>query len=556
MKKGNAGGAEGISRRNFIAGTVLAGSLAAAGVAGCSPRGNEAKAGAPTGSTSSVDQNDPWAIEELGEPSETISCELCVVGGGGTGLAAGIQAQQLGVDVVVLEKKNSTGGSFIGSEGLFAVGSHWQDDAGVSYSVDELAEACFDYHHWIPNPALYKNFFRHTADTVVWLEDLGVEFDHVQSLGDSPNAWHVYKGIGSEGTGVTFMKSFGAAAESAGVRIETGCSGKKIVMEDGQVKGVLAVRDNDDVVRVECKAVIVGTGGWANSAELIRELNGSDPDRVTASGMDGRDGDGLKMLKDVGAALAAGPGTMATYGPILPGTTYGTQLQAATSLEPHLWVNESGSRFVREDMFLKNFAYAGNAVHNQKRAFTVCNKDIMDRYMNEGGDVGVGVYVVAGVPMTDLAEEFPKLLESKSDYVFQADTVEELAEQMGVDPESLVATLDSYNAQCEQGVDTEFFKPAEYMRPIQTPPFYAFEVFNGYFCTVGGISVTPDTEVMDEERNVIPGLYAGGCDAGGLYGDTYDVAYCPGSCASWAINSGRLAAKHAATYLGYEVDSL
>lgn len=89
----------------------------------------------------------PGLSEELGEPSETISCDLCVVGGGGTGLAAGIQAQQLGVDVVVLEKKNSTGGSFIGSEGLFAVGSHWQDDAGVSYPVDELAEACFDYHH-------------------------------------------------------------------------------------------------------------------------------------------------------------------------------------------------------------------------------------------------------------------------------------------------------------------------------------------------------------------------------------------------------------------------
>lgn len=160
---------------------------------------------------------------------------------------------------------------------------------------------------------MYKNFFKHTADTVVWLEDLGVEFDHVQSLGDSPNAWHVYKGVGSEGTGVTFMKSFGAAAESAGVRIETGCSGKKILMEDGQVKGLLAVRDSGDVVKVECKAVIVGTGGWANSPELIRELNGSDPDRVTASGMDGRDGDGLKMLKDVGAALAAGPGTMVTW---------------------------------------------------------------------------------------------------------------------------------------------------------------------------------------------------------------------------------------------------
>ena len=146
MKKGSMmGKAEGISRRNFVTGAVLAGSLAAAGIAGCAPQNSAAQA--PPRDRRLPRKTIPGLSEELGEPSETISCDLCVVGGGGTGLAAGIQAQQLGVDVVVLEKKNSTGGSFIGSEGLFAVGSHWQDDAGVSYPVDELAEACFDYHH-------------------------------------------------------------------------------------------------------------------------------------------------------------------------------------------------------------------------------------------------------------------------------------------------------------------------------------------------------------------------------------------------------------------------
>lgn len=545
-----------LSRRSFVTGAAMTGALAAFGsLVGCSPANQATAANAPVGAGSS-ETTGAWTIAELAEPSETISCEVCVIGGGGTGLAAGIQAQQLGLDVVVLEKKGSTGGSFIGSEGLFAVNSHWQEDAGIDYSIDEMAEACFDFHHWIVNPALYKNFFAHTAGTITWLEDLGVEFDHVQGLGDSPNAWHVYKGVGSEGTGVTFMKSFGAAAEQLDVRIELECSGKKLVMEDGKVAGVLAERKDGTVVKIECQAVIVGTGGWANSAELIRELNGADPSRVTASGMDGRDGDGLKMLKDAGAALAAGSGTMATYGPILPGTTYGTELQAATSLEPHLWVNENAARFVREDMFLKNFAYAGNAVHNQKRAFTICTQEIIDHYTEVGGDVGVGVYVVAGQPMTDLAESFPKLLESKNDYVYQADTVAELAQACGLDPDALEATIEAYNGYCSAGVDTEFFKPAEYLRPIESGPFYAFEVFNGYFCTVGGISVTPNAEVLDGEKNVISGLYAGGCDAGGLYGDTYDVAYCPGSCASWAVNSGRLAAKHAAAYLGKDVEDL
>lgn len=205
-------------------------------------------------------------------------------------------------------------------------------------------------------------------------------------------------------------------------------------------------------------------------------------------------------------------------------------------------------------MFLKNFAYAEHAVHNQKRAFTICNKEIIDRYTQVGGDVGV--YVVAGQPMTDLEESFPKLLDSNNDYAFQADTLTELAEAADLDADALQATVDAYNTQCANGTDTEFFKPSDYLRPLGSGPYYAFEVFNGCFCTVGGISVSPDTEVMDEDKNIIPGLFAGGCDAGGLYGDTYDVAYCPGSCASWAINSGRLAAQHAALYLGKEVDEL
>lgn len=556
MGKDLSGERNNLSRRGFLTGMAVTGAAAAlTGLAGCAPSNKSAAANEPTGSTSSQ-TTEAWTIEELPEPSETVSCEVCVVGGGGTGLAAAIQAQQLGLDVVMLEKKGATGGSFIGSEGLFAVGSHWQEAAGIDYSIDELAEACFDYHHWIVSPAQYKNFFKHTAKTITWLEDLGVEFDHVQSLGDSPEAWHVYKGLGSEGTGVTFMKSFGAAATSLDVPMELECSGKKVLMEDGKVVGVLAQRADDTVVKIECQAVVVGTGGWANNSSLIHELNGADPDRVVASGMDGRDGDGLKMLKDAGGALALGSGTMATYGPILPGTTYGTELQAATSLEPHLWVNERCERFVREDMFLKNFAYAGNAVHNQKRAFTICNQEIIDQYTKVGGDVGVGVYVVAGQPMADLAESFPKLLDSKNDHVFQGDSIAELATAAGLDPAALQATVEAYNATCASGMDTEFFKPAAYLRPLSSGPYYAFEVFNGYFCTVGGISVSPNTEVMDEEKNTIPGLFAGGCDAGGLYGDTYDVAYCPGSCASWAVNSGRLAAQQAARYLGKEVGEL
>ena len=530
-----------MSRRMFVAGTAAAGVAGAALSGSRLARANEAAEAAG-----------PWALEELGEPTETIDVDMCVLGAGGTGLAAAIQATQLGLDVVVLEKQAMVGGSFVGTEGLFAVGSHWQDEAGESFTADEVIIECLDYHHWIPNPALYEEFFTRTAETVDWLEGLGVVFDHVQALGDSRNCWHVYEGEGSEGTGVTFMKSFSAAADELGIRIELECPGKQLIMEGGKVAGVLAKRSDGTVVQVNAPVVVVGTGGYANNGDVIRDLNGADPTRITPSGMAGRDADGLKMMRAAGGQLAAQAGTIMFYGPILPGTSYGSEIQAATSMQPHLWVNQDAERFVNEDMFLKNFAYAGNAVHNQERTLTVCTQAIIDRYIDEGPDVGVGVYVNAGSPLTKLADQLADAMEDEESapYIFKADTVEELAQAAGLDPEKLAATVEAYNEMCAAGADTRFSKPAEYMRALEEGPFYAFEVFNGYFTTVGGIKVTPQTEVLDDTNTVIPGLYAGGSDAGGLYGDTYDVGIAAGSQASWAINSGRLAAKNGASYLG------
>lgn len=530
-----------MSRRMFVAGTAAAGVAGAALSGARLARANEAAEAAG-----------PWALEELGEPTETIDVDMCVLGAGGTGLAAAIQATQLGLDVVVLEKQAMVGGSFVGTEGLFAVGSHWQDEAGESFTADEVIIECLDYHHWIPNPALYEEFFTRTAETVDWLEGLGVVFDHVQALGDSRNCWHVYEGEGSEGTGVTFMKSFSAAADELGIRIELECPGKQLIMDGGKVAGVLAKRSDGTVVQVNAPVVVVGTGGYANNGDVIRDLNGADPTRITPSGMAGRDADGLKMMRAAGGQLAAQAGTIMFYGPILPGTSYGSEIQAATSMQPHLWVNQDAERFVNEDMFLKNFAYAGNAVHNQERTLTVCTQAIIDRYIDEGPDVGVGVYVNAGSPLTKLADQLADAMEDEESapYIFKADTVEELAQAAGLDPEKLAATVEAYNEMCAAGADTRFSKPAEYMRALEEGPFYAFEVFNGYFTTVGGIKVTPQTEVLDDTNTVIPGLYAGGSDAGGLYGDTYDVGIAAGSQASWAINSGRLAAKNGASYLG------
>ena len=122
-----------MSRRVFVAGAASTAMVGAAGTAlstATPARADEAAA------------VDAWAIEELGEPTETIDADVCVLGAGGTGLAAAIQATQLGLKPVVLEKQAMVGGSFIGTEGLFAVGSHWEDEAGETFTADEVIIEC------------------------------------------------------------------------------------------------------------------------------------------------------------------------------------------------------------------------------------------------------------------------------------------------------------------------------------------------------------------------------------------------------------------------------
>lgn len=529
-----------ITRRNF----VEAASLAGAGLAAM-------PAASALASEGLEETTDVWAIEDLPEPSEVIDADVCVLGAGGTGLAAAIQASQLGLKVVLLEKNAMTGGSFIGSEGLFALGSHWQEEAGVDATVSDVIKSVMDFHHWHPHYDLYKAFFDITGDTIQWLEDLGVEFDHVRSLGTSVVCWHVYKG--SSTPGVEFMASMTAALEKTDVDLELETSGKKLIMEDGKVAGCLALRKDGSALQVNAPVVIVGTGGYANNPDVLGELSGIDPELTTPSGAAGRDADGIKMMHEVGADWADYPGTVMFYGPIPKGSLWGN-LVVGLSLNPILWVNQDAQRFINEDMYLDNFAYVGIATKNQDQVFTIFNQKELDHFETVAPLSEIGVWFLPDQPVAGLTEAVNEFMEEFPENGFKADTVEELAEQCGLEPEALAATIERYNGFCETGVDEDFGKAAADLFPLNEGPYYAFRAVDAFFCTVGGVRVNPKTEVIGTDGGVICGLYAGGCDAGGLYGDTYDVGRCAGSQASWAINSGRLAAKNAARYLGVEVD--
>ena len=106
--------------------------------------------------------------------------------------------------------------------------------------------------------------------------------------------------------------------------------------------------------------------------------------------------------------------------------------------------------------------------------------------------------------------------------VYQADTLEELAELIDVDPATFTATIERYNEMCEKGVDEDFMKSSEYLIPVKNPPFYAFNEKWVFVCSIAGVHTNDKFQVLNADHEVIPGLFAAGNTVGRRFGYAYE----------------------------------
>ncbi|MDR1358214.1 MAG: FAD-binding protein, partial [Coriobacteriales bacterium] len=496
---------EGLSRRGFIATAGVSGLVAAASLAGCSPAtpANSAPpasgsaqdaASADQGATYSIASADFMQIEEIGEPAETIQADICIIGGGGTGIAAGLQAKELGLEPLILEKQGVYGGSFIGTEGMYAVESHWQKAEGVNTTVSQAIDVVMQYHHYIPNRKIYRNFFGQTADTIQWLEDHGCAFNALVAYNGN-RAWHTYASKGDSSPGVSFTEEMAAAAEAADIQVRFNTAGRKILRSSsGAVEGVLATAEDGSVIKVETRAVIIGTGGYSNNMDMLYGLCTSLRNQnISPLGMDCRDGDGIKAAVECGGALAESPGTVMWCGPVAVGASWASDAYIA-SVQPTLWVNQDAERYTREDLWIGNFAAGGILTRNQQKSFVIFTEADIEHFEQTGPYGTVFTFGIPGTPMPDIRSEFDRL-----DSVYKADTLAEAAQMAGLDAQALQETVNIYNGYCSSSVDEEFDKAAEYLIPVGDGPYYLVEVADGYYTTVGGIRISPDMEVLSSE---------------------------------------------------------
>ena len=538
-----------LDRRAFLTGAAASGALAALGLAGCAPQASGAPASNEGAASSDASAASSYLEAATYDIAETKDFDVVVVGAGGAGMSAATRAAELGMKTAILEQHSSTGGTSIFTEGLFAIGSHIQKEAGKNppdLGYDLFTKA-MDYHHWYADGGLFRKYINESAHDIDWMESVGIKFKGVGTMCDNEyNTWHQYDYQEGELSGKPYVEEWTAAVQNAGAELVLNSEGVNIVQDsDGAVTGIIAKEGSKYVQYNAAKGVILATGGYSDNPDMIREF-GKNPDRIQPMGAGDRNGFGINAARQAGGTLAPSPGCIVPYGGCIPGIDYGCHLYCASAFQPYFWINQDCDRFVNEYYSERNFSFSGDAQSMQDRVISIVTQAQMDNMFANGGTFGCGEYIHAGEPLTDLWDEFDAQVKAGNEAVHKCDTLDELAKELDLDADALKASIEKYNGYCAEGVDEEFGKAAEYLFALEEGPYYAFELKVGIFTTVGGMKINHNAQVLDGASQPVKGLYATGCDAGGIYGDAYDVSICEGSCQGFAVFSGKMAAEHCA----------
>ena len=473
--------------------------------------------------------------------------QIAVIAAGPSGLAAAVQAAQDGASVIVLEKNSAVGGAANMGMGPLGIGTKYQKQQMIDISVEKAFNMFMDYTHYNVDARLIKRYFAQSGETIEWLEDLGVEFEGAfKYFPQSEATWHIVK-TGKEigPRAASFMnRALYEKALDLGVKVLLETPAYKIVKEDGRVTGVLARNADNEEVEVKCQAAIICTGGAGANKKMIKDLVGLEHGKTVFNfAIPGIMGDGLRMAWEAGAdqlqvriemAADLGGGEPANGG------------VSNIFKQPNLLVNRFGKRIMNED-YMQNTTYLSNVANHQKdkTCFSIVDTSIVKYYVKHGVDV---TSLVSPNPdVSDFYEGMETILKNGSKNFFRADTIEELAEKIGVDPKALKETIDNYNYFCDS-YDQEFFKDHKYLRPIFKAPFYAAAIHPGGYGTVGGVRINENCEACDKEFMPIPGLYCAGADSCNIYDDSY-MFLLPGNSMGYAVNTGRIAGMSAASYV-------
>lgn len=480
---------------------------------------------------------------------ETLETQVVVLGGGGAGMAAAVFTAEKGADVIVLERANKLGGSSGMAFGIFGAESQVQKRMNIDAPRDLLFKIAMDFSHWSIDPRIMRAFLDKSADTIRWFEEKGIVFtiprEEREYFGQKvPRVWHTPPRYGAE-----IIEVLSNELERLGGRVIFGTRATHILTNGKKgVTGVLATRTRKGTeLKIAASQVIIATGGYGANKEMLKKYCPYYTNLLFYEGFPVY-GDGINMAMEIGAATE-GLGTVGFAPNGLRGVP--REINDIAGLPDTIWLNIRGERFVDEGAGHHKNPGANNALERQpeKRHYTFFDQGVLQHVLDDQSKEPTRFRDLSFSKRHEKRDYGPlqgilKMAVEKG-VLKISDSLDEMAAWMGAKPEILKATIDEYNAFCDEKHDKAFLKYPKYLIPLRTPPYYAIKCIPRALATIGGIKINHNMEVLDHEDDVIPGLYATGTDTSGYEPDTYN-GMLHATFFGFAVNSGRIAGENAA----------
>lgn len=445
--------------------------------------------------------------------NKTFDVDVVVVGGGVSGLSAAIEAATNGADVLILEKQGIVGGATSRSGGkIIANNTETQKSLGIEDSNELMFNYLKEVGGELINEEKLKKFVYNSLNNFNWMVDMGVDVQDVEPIHSSLNPWRVHNTRGgggmTDGHGgqiiVPMMKKY---QELDGDVIYNVTANELLTNDNNEIIGVKGINKDGSTVTVNAKSVILATGGFTSNKEMMAKYD-DFTEGYSAQVPVGNVGDGIKMAESVGGQIFENPSVQTVY----VSRTSGVGINE----ESGLIVKEDGKRFVNEYTYQYHI---GDTMRKEKSS--------------------LGYYIATSTDPNPTVQ-FAMSLDSTA----CADSIEELAKIIEVDPATLKSTVDRYNELCDKGIDEDFGKPSDKMYPIKGEKYYAIKLSPSATVTFSGIVTDLESRVLDSNNSPIKGLYAAGETAfPGLFGTEY-----PGCGVAISSGSyyGRVAGENAA----------
>jgi fumarate reductase flavoprotein subunit len=414
--------------------------------------------------------------------------DVVVIGSGGAGLSAAIQAHDDGARVLVVEKMPTIGGNTIkASAGMNAAETRFQRVKGIEDSKALFYAETLKGGKNKNNPQLLQRFVENAPEAIEWLATRGIMLNDITTTGGM-SIDRTHRPRDGSAVGGYLISGLVRNVTRRGIDVMLDTSVDEILLTEGEVSGVRLLNDEQEQITVQTRSVVVATGGFsANSAMVVKYR--PDLAGFVTTNHKGATGGGIALLEQIGAGTVD-MGEIQIHPTVEQNTSY--LISESIRGGGAILVNQQGNRFFNE-METRDKVSASIIALPEHYAYIVFDEHV--RAKNKAADE----YIAKG-------------------FVTSASSPRALAAKLGMDEHAFLATLERYNGFVEKQHDDDFGRTTALRNPINEGPFHAIRIAPGVHHTMGGVTITTEAEVLNTEQQAIPGAYAAGEVVGGIHG--------------------------------------